>query len=87
METQFFLSNTQSPERVLVFIITDGMENASSRYTKAQVGQMIGNLSVNKDGSSSSSGLILMHLAKQRILASPEIKQINGPTINKVLII
>lgn len=48
METQFFLSNTQSPERVLVFIITDGMENASSRYTKAKVGQMIQNLSVNK---------------------------------------
>ena len=48
METQFFLSNTQSPERVLVFIITDGMENASSLYTMDKVGQMIQNLSVNK---------------------------------------
>jgi uncharacterized protein YegL len=48
METQFFLSNTSNPARVLVFIITDGMENASTQYTNTRVGQMIRDLKDNK---------------------------------------
>ena len=48
VETQYFLSKTQTAERVLVFIITDGMENASKRYTKPLIQTMIQNLTVNK---------------------------------------
>jgi len=48
METQFFLANSESPARVLVFIITDGMENASTCYSKPQILKMIKDLTINK---------------------------------------
>lgn len=48
METQFFLPDALNPGRVLVFIITDGMENASTHYTNTRVGQMIRDLKENK---------------------------------------
>lgn len=35
------LTNSEKPENVIVFILTDGMENASSDYTKDQVKEMI----------------------------------------------
>lgn len=35
------LTNSEKPENVIVFILTDGMENASSDYTKDQVKGMI----------------------------------------------
>lgn len=48
IESQFNLQHGQSPQRVLVFIITDGHENASRQFTKIQIQQMIQNLSMNK---------------------------------------
>ena len=48
METQYFLSKAQTAERVLVFIITDGMENASTRYTRPMIQKMIQNLTASK---------------------------------------
>ena len=48
IENQFYLPQGQSPERVLVFIITDGMENASRKYSKAQIQTLIENLSTVK---------------------------------------
>lgn len=48
METQFFLPDALNAGRVLVFIITDGMENASKHYTNARVGKMITDLKTNK---------------------------------------
>lgn len=35
------LNDSEKPENVIVFILTDGMENASSDYTKDQVKEMI----------------------------------------------
>jgi len=48
IETQFLLPKEQQPVRVLVFIITDGMENASRKFTKPSVEQLIKNLSTDK---------------------------------------
>lgn len=48
IETQFLMPKEQQPEKVLVFIITDGMENASRKFTKGQIEQLIKNLSSDK---------------------------------------
>jgi len=48
METHFLLPAQDAPDKVLVFIITDGLENASRRYSRAQVGGMITQLQTNK---------------------------------------
>jgi len=48
IETQFLLPKEQQPDKVLVFIITDGMENASRKFTKSQIEQLIKSLSVDK---------------------------------------
>ena len=48
MEAHFMLPPLQAPDKVLVFIITDGHENASRRYSRAQVASLIQNLQTNK---------------------------------------
>ncbi len=48
MEIQFYLPAAETPDNVIVFIITDGMENASRRYSKEKVKQMVEQLTVNK---------------------------------------
>lgn len=48
METHFMLPADQAPDKVLVFIITDGQENASLRYSRTQVATMIQQLQTNK---------------------------------------
>ena len=48
METVFMLPVNENPDNVLVFIITDGMENASRHYTKEQISKMVVDLTVNK---------------------------------------
>lgn len=48
MEAHFLLPADQAPDKVLVFIITDGYENASRHYSRAQVGSMIKQLETNK---------------------------------------
>lgn len=48
METHFMLPANLAPDKVLVFIITDGQENASSRYSRSQISTMINQLQTNK---------------------------------------
>ena len=48
MEAHFLLPAGQAPDKVLVFIITDGHENASRLYSRVQVGNMIKQLQTNK---------------------------------------
>jgi uncharacterized protein YegL len=48
METHFMLPADQTPDKVLVFIITDGQENASLKYKRAQVSDLINQLQMNK---------------------------------------
>ena len=48
IEAQFFSPATALPSQVLVFIITDGMENASKLYSRKQVYDMIQNLQTAK---------------------------------------
>lgn len=48
METVFLLHGNGNPDNVLVFIITDGMENASKHYSKEQINKMVVNLTINK---------------------------------------
>lgn len=48
METVFMLPPNEAPGHVLVFIITDGLENASRHYSKEQIREMVGNLTVHK---------------------------------------
>jgi len=48
METHFMLPADQAPDKVLVFIITDGQENASLKYKRAQVSDLINQLQMNK---------------------------------------
>ncbi|SDN06426.1 von Willebrand factor type A domain-containing protein [Daejeonella rubra] len=48
METHFMLPANQAPDKVLVFIITDGQENASLKYNRAQVSALISQLQTNK---------------------------------------
>lgn len=48
METIFLLPQIEAPDNVLVFIITDGMENASRHYSKEQISKMVVNLTDNK---------------------------------------
>jgi Mg-chelatase subunit ChlD len=62
------LSVTDRPERVLVVVLTDGMENASRHYTSAKVAQMIQHqektygwdflfLAANQDAITTASGM------------------------------
>lgn len=48
MEIQFYLPPAENPDNVIVFIITDGMENASRQYSKDKVKEMVEQLTVNK---------------------------------------
>lgn len=48
METHFLLPAHEAPEKVLVFIITDGQENASRHYSRSQVANSISQLQTNK---------------------------------------
>jgi len=48
IEAHFMLPPLQAPDKVLVFIITDGHENASRRYSRAHVASLIQNLQTNK---------------------------------------
>lgn len=48
MEAHFMLPATETPDKVIVFIITDGYENASKRYNRTQVAEMITQLQINK---------------------------------------
>lgn len=47
METLFKLIPSQKPNKVMVFIITDGLENASRFYNRASVKEMIERLETN----------------------------------------
>lgn len=46
IETHFFLAPQEQPKKVLVFIITDGMENASRQYSRAAVQRLISGLTL-----------------------------------------
>ena len=48
MEAHFLLPSTEAPDKVLVFIITDGQENASHVYSRAQVASLIKQLQDNR---------------------------------------
>ncbi len=47
VQTIFTLPNELKPNKVMVFIITDGLENASRRYTKSSVQNLISKLTNN----------------------------------------
>lgn len=48
MEAHFLLPSAEAPDKVLIFIITDGQENASIKYSRAQVASLIKQLQDNK---------------------------------------
>ena len=77
VQTIFTLPNELKPNKVMVFIITDGLENASRRYAKAAVQTLISKLTNNNGWEFEFYGANINSFAEAENIGVPREKATN----------